>query len=237
MLTSPTAPGSSSITLADRRHRLAVIIDDREWGARALQWALVEQGYATLRATTAGAGVALCAAADPDLVFIEQYLGGHTTTASAEPGGLALCRRLRHERAVCPSAPVIITTTDPLSRTALLSALDAGAWDACVVPVDAPLLLARCATWGAAKRQVDRYAQAALADPETESYNFRGLLRRAQELAAAGRRSASVAPTACIAFRMPSGTGASALHVREAWRAVGRAADTFARVGARDFDA
>jgi PleD family two-component response regulator len=237
-------------TLADRRPRLAVLVSDHGWSARVLEAVLVTEGYATLRAQSADQAMALCAAADPDLIFVERSLSGCTPPTPRrrqgagrkdEPGGLALCRRLRQEGAVSDAAPVVITTTDTLLRSDLLDALGAGAWDLCALPTDSTALLARCAVWVRAKRHADRTAELGLCDHETGFYNLRGLVRRARELASASRRGPTTnAPLTCVAFRAEwqGGRGAPRDVVRrigDACREVGRATDSYARTGPRDF--
>jgi CheY-like chemotaxis protein len=226
---------------ADRRPRLALLVSDREWSTAALASLLGGEGYATLRAATSDEAVAVCAAAEPDLVFVEQRLAGWRGDAEAdggEPGGLALCRRLRRDRVVTDATPLVVITVDAAPRADVLAALDAGAWELCTLPFDAPLVLARCAAWVRAKRWADRTAEVGGVDPETGLYNLRGLARRAGEIVAVARRLDDRAPWACVAFSdapTPVGGAVRAARVGALCRSVIRASDVVARVGVRDF--
>lgn len=215
-------------TLADQRRPIALVASDRDWAARALELALAAEGYATLRARAADEALALGAVADPDVVFVERHLAG-----------VALCRQMRESGAIPDATPLIVTTADAVTRTEVLEALAAGAWDLWAFPGDAEALLARCAVWVRAKRHADRVAESGLTDRETGLYNLRGLLRRAQEVAGSGRRADAPAPLACVAFRAEPAVGRPAAglpgRVRSACLAVGRASDVFARVGGREF--
>ncbi len=238
------------------RPPLAVVVSDREWSGRAVATVLAGAGYATLRTESADQALALCAAASPDLVFVERGLGDVARPGREgrgvgrdEPGGVALVRRLRLQEAVSEAAPIVLITADAVRRADVLDALTAGAWELCTLPGDSTALLARCAVWVRAKRHADRAADAALVDPETGFYNMRGLLRRAREAAGASRRATGHSPLACIAFsvawpddapRVVAGTrestpGAIARRVLEACAAGCRASDVVGRVGRREF--
>lgn len=223
-----TVPTLQPDTLADRRPPVAVVASDRDWAARALELALTAEGYATLRARGADQALALCAAAEPDVVFVEQ-----------RPAGLALCRQMRESGAVSDATPLVLLTADAVRRADLLEALAAGAWELWAFPGDAAALLARCAHWVRGKRHADRVGERGLTDRETGLYNLRGLLRRAHEVATGGRRGDTPAPLACVAFRAAPSVrqrpGALPCRVRDACRAVGRASDVYARVGGREF--
>lgn len=250
----------AALTRRTDRRRLALLVTDREWPGRALELALSDEGYTTLRAQTATQAFAVCAALDPDVVFVEQRLG-RVLGASARDGngGAVLCRRLRREGALSDATALVVMTTDVPSRADLYDTLAAGAWDLCAFPTDATVLLARCERWVRAKRCADRAADASLVDVETGLYNVRGLVQRVGELIATARRddAGAEAPIVCIALRAeaviaepsperlgshPSDPDAAhaiqaavSRHVGDSCRAVGRASDVYARLGVRDF--
>jgi hypothetical protein len=79
--------------LADRNSPVALVVSDRAWAARALDIALADEGWTTLRAGTPSEALVISAASDPDLVLVEHHLDGpgaqlaSTGPAARSPGG------------------------------------------------------------------------------------------------------------------------------------------------------
>ncbi len=225
----------------DERPPSVLLVSDHDWLALALGSAAAGWGYTVGRASSVAQALHVADALNPDVVFVDAWIGaaGDTRVAPA--------RALRDAGAITPATPVLSFSADPLTREERLAALDGGVWDVVELPVDTPVLRMRLASWLAGKRYADRLEQASLHDREAPIYNLRGLLSRARELGADAARGGT--PLACVAIaaKIPptraadDAVGARAEQavegerLRAAWTASGRASDVIGRVGRAEF--
>lgn len=170
------------------RPPLVLIANDQEWAARALQNILLPNGYAVLWAGSFRDAREQVFTAAPDIVIIEAGLSGDR--------GLELCRSLRDDPRVSGATALLVSSVGAALRPERLAAFRAGAWDFLGMPIDAEELLLKLGTYFRAKIDVDRVREESLIDEETGLYNLRGLVRRANEIAAQAERHHR--PLACI---------------------------------------
>lgn len=213
--------------------RTILIVDDKEWPARALESILEPQGYAVLRAYNGAQAIELALGASPDAIFLDVGL--------PDMSGLDVTRTVNTDPRYNPAVPLIVTTAEAANRPRRLEALEAGAWEFVALPPDAPELLAKLNTWIRAKREADRIRDEGLLDAVTGLYNVRGLLQRAAELAAEASRYekplACVVVTTGVSETVDSSSVDPALldRIRDALRATLRTCDTIGRIGTDQF--
>ncbi|MHC4108765.1 MAG: GGDEF domain-containing response regulator [Planctomycetota bacterium] len=214
---------------------LALIADPGEWSARALESVLSAVEYTVIQVSTAAEVLAAVRHRTPDLIFVSTRLPGGT------PAELAA--ELRTDPLCGPSVPIIVISTEHMSRATRLAALEAGAWLALTYPFDAEELLAQLDAYIAARRSITQLEDASLIDSETELYSRRGLERRARELHAQAQRHQE--PLACVIFApvparaVPTQGAASMQEAVRLWgralRVAGRQSDTIGRYGEADY--
>jgi len=151
--------------------------------ARSLESILSSAGYAVLWAPTALSALEQ-GRARPDAAIIAMELAD-------EGGGLELCRALRRERALSPSAPIFLTQPSAATRHQRIEALRAGADELWGQPMDPEEFRLRLAAQLRSKSDADRAREEGLLDDRSRLWNDRGLLRRAEELLAATIRDHS----------------------------------------------
>jgi diguanylate cyclase (GGDEF)-like protein len=182
----PPMPASARQT----RPALVLIANDEEWSARSLETILGPQGFAVLRAYNGRQTLDLARSARPDVVILDSRL--------PDAPGVEICRMLTTSGILGPATPIVMTTSDPSGRAQELTALQAGAWEFTMFPLDGDVLLSKLGTFVRAKRESDAVREDGLLDPSTGLYNARGLARRAREIGAEASRRRN--PLACIAF-------------------------------------
>jgi PleD family two-component response regulator len=116
----------------------------------------------------------------PDAVIIDEQL--------PDGDGYALCRELSEESLISPSTPMFLALSRTPTRRDRIAALQANAWACLGEPVDAEELVAMLGVYVPAKLEADQARSQGLVDEATGVYNLRGLLRRAEELAASATR-------------------------------------------------
>ena len=158
--------------------------------ARSLESILSSAGYAVLWAPTALNALEQ-GRARPDAAIIAMELAD-------EGGGLALCRALRRERGLSPSAPIFLTQPSAATRPQRIEALRAGADELWGQPMDPEEFRLRLAAQLRAKADADRAREEGLLDDRSRLWNDRGLLRRAEELLAATIRDRSAIGVAIV---------------------------------------
>src|SRR5256885_9860016 len=152
--------------------------------ARSLESILSSAGYSVLWAPTAVSALEQEHRARPDVAIIAMELPD-------EGGGLALCRTLRQDRGLSPSAPIFLTQPSAATRPQRIAALHAGADELWGQPMDPEEFRLRLAAQLRAKSDADRAREEGLLDDRSRLWNDRGLLRRAEELLAATIRDRS----------------------------------------------
>ena len=202
---------------APSRPPLALIANDQEWSIRSLESILAPDGYAVLRAYSGQQAIDLAREGGPDLLIIDADF--------SDMPGVDVCRILRKDPRISPSAPILITTAGRRTRQQRLDALSAGAWDFVGLPLDAEELLLRLRAYMQVKFESDRTREESLVDPLTGLYNLKGLMRRARELGTDAYRHGRA--LACVAFA-PELEGQDN---EELWLAVDRLAEVFRASG------
>jgi diguanylate cyclase (GGDEF)-like protein len=218
----------------------ALIIDNKDWSARALESVLKPAGFEVVRVPTGMKGVERARARPPDIVFINFHL--------PDGNGVGLCHILRDEPKIGHSIPIIVLGTGHSTRQQRLAALEAGAWEFLTYPFDAQELLLRIDQYVAAKFDIDRIKQESLVDELTDLYSLRGLERRATELQSLAFRHAE--PLACVVLApsfngseeelRSAGTDIEAIEaaVNQMARALkdkGRMSDAIGKIGRTEF--
>lgn len=216
------------------RPALVLIANDQEWMARSLESILGPHGFAVLRAFTGRQCIDLARATQPDAVIVDLH--------QPDMGGLEVLHALRE----LPSGdltPCIAISSEAISRSQRLAAMEAGAWIVCTQPLDGDILLHQLSTFVRSRRAMESLTEAHLLDADSGFYNTRGLARRARELGAEAQRRRE--PLACVAITPePSLPGAvpSADTPDELLRRLldvlgrsGRLSDVVGRIGQSEF--
>lgn len=217
------------------RPPVALVVSEHEWSTLSLESVLGPSGYAVLRAFNARQAMERVRTISPDVVFIDSRL--------PDMDGAQLCRVLRQQNTVALSAPIILITSDQVSRQQQLGALRAGAWEYVRLPLDAEQLLLRLESYLRAKFDADRAREDSLLDQSTGLYSMRGLLRRARELASEASRYGR--PLACIVVSPDMERSGEAAgdeesyklieHLTSVFRATNRLSDAVGRLGPNEF--
>lgn len=215
------------------RPPVAFVVSEHEWSNLSFESVLGPSGYAVLRAYTGQQAIERLQAVTPDVVFIDARL--------PDMDGVQLCRAIRKHRNISLSTPILLISSDHLTREQQLGALRAGVWELVRLPTDAEQLLLRLETYLAAKHEADRAREESLVDHGTGLYSMRGLLRRAREIASEAARYQR--PLACIVVApemdddgAPSEFAANmAAAMAEVFRATNRTSDAVGRLGPQEF--
>ena len=211
-------------------------MSEHEWSTLSLESVLGPSGYAVLRAFNGRQALERVQTISPDVVFIDARL--------PDMEGAQLCRVLRQQSTVSLSAPIILVTSEQVTRQHQLGALRAGAWEYIRLPTDAEQLLLRLESYLRAKFDSDRAREESLLDQTTGLYSMRGLLRRARELASEASRYGR--PLACIVVspdvdhrhgeEMSEGDAFAIVdHMTAVFRATNRLSDAVGRLGPNEF--
>lgn len=222
---------SESASLA--RPPVALVVSEHEWSTLSLESVLGPNGYAVLRAFNAKQALDRVRSIGPDVVFIDAKL--------PDMDGVQLCRALRQHASISLAAPIVIISSEHVTREQQVGALRAGAWEYVRLPVDAEQLLLRLESYLKAKFEADRARDESLLDVTTGLYSMRGLLRRARELVSEAARYHR--PLACVVIApemdadpAQSELGESVLaELTELFRATNRTSDAIGRLGPSEF--
>ena len=220
------------------RPPLALLANDQEWSTRSLETILGPSGYAVLHAHTGRQALSLARSANPDVIILDLRM--------PDLDGTDVCQQLRADPHFSASTPIIITTSEQVTRAQRLAALRAGAWDLFTQPLDGEALLLKLGSFLDARRETMQVAEDGLLDASSGLYNVRGLARRARELGAEAQRRRQA--LACAAFSLGEVGDASdpseldgavvtevARQLGEICRRAGRASDAFGRLGPLEF--
>ena len=157
-----------------------LIASTHEWTSRSLATILSPYGYVVGKTFNRAQTLKRIRTNPPDAVIIDEQL--------PDGDGYALCRQLTDENLVSPSTPIFLALSRPPTRRDRIAALQASAWACLGEPVDAEELVAMLGVYVPAKLEADQARSQGLVDEATGVYNMRGLLRRADELAASATR-------------------------------------------------
>jgi PleD family two-component response regulator len=209
---------------------VVLIANDQEWSARSIDSILSPQGYTVIRAYTGLQTLERARTARPDLVILDAQL--------PDIHGMEVCRQLRADPAFGALTPIVITTAGPSGRAQRLAAYAAGAWELYGQPLDGEALLARFATFLAAKQEVDLLREAAMFDGQSGLYSVRGLAYRVREIGSEAYRHGR--PLACIALAFTGQSGAAepepvGVKLGELLREHGRSSDAIGHLGGEEY--
>jgi PleD family two-component response regulator len=157
-----------------------LIASTHEWTSRSLATILAPHGYVVSRAYNRAQTLKRIRTNPPDALIIDDQL--------SDADGYALCREITEENLVPSSTPIFLALPRSPTRRDRLAALRAGAWACLGEPVDAEELMAMLGVFVSAKLDADQARAHGLIDDTTGVYNVRGLMRRAEELAASASR-------------------------------------------------
>ena len=173
-----------------QRPPIVLIVDDQEWTLRSLETFLAPSGFAVMRAFTGAKGFERAIAHQPDIIVIDADLPDMT--------GPQLCKQLREDTRCGRGVPILISSSERLSRQQRLDAFTTGAWDVITVPLDSEELVLRLMSFAEARFEAMRIRQEGLLDESTGLYNPTGLERRAREMKSWAYRESDA--LGCIVF-------------------------------------
>jgi diguanylate cyclase (GGDEF)-like protein len=214
-----------------------LIASTDEWRSRSLASILAPHGYVVHKTFNRVQTLAHVRNKAPDAVIVDETL--------PDGDGYALCRELTEESLITPSTPVFLALTRPPTRRDRIAARHAGAWECLGEPLDAEELTAMLEVFVPAKIDTDQARARGLIDDTTGVYNPRGLMRRAEELAAHAARERS--PLGCVyiiaeiepAAAPELGSGEPPLwlerRIAAVLRATARHSDAIGRLGPNSF--
>ncbi len=157
-----------------------LIASTDEWTSRSLASILAPHGYVVHKTFNRAQTLAHIRITPPDALIVDEHL--------PDGDAYALCRSFADENLLSPSTPVFLALQRTPTRRDRLVARHAGAWECLGDPLDAEELTAMLEVFVAAKLDADEARAAGLVDDVTGVYNPRGLMRRAEELAAHAAR-------------------------------------------------
>lgn len=157
-----------------------LIASTHEWTSQSLASILAPRGYVVTKSYNRAQTLKRVRTNPPDALIIDEHL--------PDADGYALCRELTEENLIVPSTPVFLAFSRSPTRRDRIAALQAGAWACLGEPVDAEELTAMLDVFVPAKLDADQARSQGLIDEATGVYNMRGLVRRAEELAASATR-------------------------------------------------
>jgi two-component system, OmpR family, alkaline phosphatase synthesis response regulator PhoP len=179
-----------------------VIASTHEWTSRSLATILAPHGYVVDKTFTRAQTLQRLRTNPPDALIIDEQL--------PDVDGFALCSELTQENLISPSTPVFLALSRSPTRRDRMAALRAGAWSCLGEPVDAEELMAMLDVFVSAKLDADQARSSGLIDDATGVYNLRGLIRRAEELAASASRRHVALCCVLLALEIESPTPAPA---------------------------
>lgn len=167
---------------------LVLAITGQEWMARSLESVLGPQGFRFVIGHTGEGGIQLAEQMDPDLLLVDFRL--------PDMDGVEVARRVSRSADDDGSLPLVMVSPAELSRERRLEALEAGAWEVHVLPIDMRELSAKIRTFSRARSQVNFERRLQHEDPRTGLYNVKGLMKRLSEMVADARRNNR--PIGCV---------------------------------------
>ena|SRR5438067_1264305 len=214
-----------------------LIASTDEWRSRSLASILAPHGYVVHKTYNRAQTLAQVHRKAPDALIIDEHL--------PDGEGYALCLELTEENYTTPSTPLFLAFTRSPTRRDRLAARHAGAWECLGDPLDAEELTAMLEVFVRAKIETDQAREQSLIDDPTGLYNARGLMRRAEELAAQAERRNS--PLSCLYLIAEIETDLGSEHmsgepplwlerrIAAVLRSTARHSDALGRLGANSF--
>ena len=201
-----------------------LVIAREDLFGRAVETVLAPAGYRVSRTQTADQAINVARRDPPDAVLL------HVDLLRTEAA--ALCGRLRDLPELGRRTPLVVAATDPLSPAERREALRAGAWHVAEAPFNAEDLLLRLNVFVEAKREADRFRDAAFWDAHQGMYTPQGIQHRAVEMAALAARAHE--PLACVVLSpelSADAWDAVVSAVSRALRELGRRSDAIGSLG------
>ena len=215
-----------------QRPPIVLIVDDQEWTLRSLETFLAPNGFAVMRAFTGAKGFERAIAHRPDVIVIDADLPDMTAPQ--------LCKQLRDDSRCGSTIPILISSSERLSKRQRLEAFTTGAWDVITVPLDSEELILRLTAYAAARYEVVRIREEGLLDESTGLYNPTGLERRAREMKSWAYREGDalgcivLAPINTLDSDSPE-LGEVIRHTAEVIKQTARISDVVGRIGQDQF--
>ena len=215
-----------------KRPPIVLIVDDQEWTLRSLETFLAPNGFAVMRAFTGAKGFERSIAHRPDIIVIDADL--------PDMSGPQLCQQLREDARCGRGVPILISSSERLSKRQRLEAFSTGAWDVITVPLDSEELILRLTSFAAARFETARIREEGLLDQPTGLYNPTGLERRANEMKSwAYRESDSLGCIVCAPINTLDGDspefGDVIRHTADIIKETARISDVVGRIGQNQF--
>lgn len=206
MVTAPLVRGLVMPTLGPAARPVDVVIaSTHEWTSRSLATILAPHGYVVAKTFNRAQTLKRMRTNPPDALIIDEQL--------PDADGYALCRELTEENLISPSTPIFLALSRSPTRRDRIAALQAGAWSCLGEPVDAEDLMAMLNVFVPAKLDADQARSHGLIDDATGVYNMRGLIRRAEELAASASRRHVALCCVLLAPEIESSGGAAVANL------------------------
>jgi PleD family two-component response regulator len=158
-----------------------LLVEDQEWTARSIESILRPHGFVVLKAYTGYQCLNVIPRVTPDVLMVAVHL--------PDISGIDLIKQLREAEAIRPSTPLLMVSIAEMSQAERIKAFEAGVWDIIRPPFAPVELTLKMNNWITAKRDADDAREGGLVDAATGVYNFKGLVKRTEEIVADANRS------------------------------------------------
>jgi two-component system chemotaxis family response regulator WspR len=158
-----------------------LLVEDQEWTARSIESILRPHGFVVFKAYTGHQCLSVIPRVTPDVLMI--------ATGLPDMSGVELIAQLKERAAIRPSTPVVMVSIAEMSQAERTQAFEAGAWDIVRPPFALAELAPKMLNWIHAKQEGDAAREEGLVDSATGVYNFKGLVRRTEEIVSDANRS------------------------------------------------
>jgi two-component system chemotaxis family response regulator WspR len=158
-----------------------LMVEDQEWTARSIESLLRPHGFVVFKAYTGHQCLSVIPRVTPDVLMI--------ATRLPDMSGIELIHQLKERKAIRPSTPLVILSIAEMSQAERTQAFEAGAWDIVRPPFALVELAPKMNNWIRAKQDGDAARDEGLVDPSTGVYNFKGLVKRTEEIVSDANRS------------------------------------------------
>lgn len=216
-----------------------LLVEDQEWTARSIESILRPHGFVVLKAYTGYQCLHVIPRVTPDVLMAAVHL--------PDMSGIDLINQLRQRGAIRASTPLLIVSIAEMSQSERIQAFEAGVWDIIRPPFAPVELTLKMNNWIRAKRDADEAREEGLVDPVTGVYNFKGLVKRTEEIVADANRSEQTVSFIVVApahghngleeseLALARGAHSIESHLASALRAACRLSDAVGRLGEGEF--